>query len=49
MIRLFLQEAGKRPVGEINNDHVVDNIYRHVVDKGYSSAYKPLIFRLYKI
>ncbi|HOF20985.1 MAG TPA: tyrosine-type recombinase/integrase [Bacteroidales bacterium] len=40
MIRLFLQETGDRLVGEVSNDHVVDYIYRHVVDKGYSFAYQ---------
>ena len=40
MIRLFLQETGNRPVGEISNDYVVDYIYRNVVDKGYSFAYQ---------
>ncbi len=40
MIRLFLQEAGNRPVGEISNDYVVDYIYRNVVDKGYSFSYQ---------
>ncbi len=40
MIRVFLQEAGNRPVREISNDYVVDYIYRNVVDKGYSFAYQ---------
>lgn len=40
MIKVFLKGIGEHPVRQISNDHVVDYIYNHVVDKGYSFAYQ---------
>lgn len=40
MIRVFLKESGDRQLCTITNDDIVDYIYTHVVDKGFSFAYQ---------